>query len=487
MKCPKCGKELQKGAKFCQTCGNRIEEPSDSHENNPKKKRKYLIPLTALVLVIAIGAVVLVCSGMFKKEETEIEKVQQGFEDYFDLENHVSEVISSYKNAEGYIEKDSLNDSISAVGNYAKELYDSKEIKDYEVTEGESVWIQFNSGVEYIYIPSVEGMDSSTVSTYQPCLAMYHSELQKLGVDCVDGAANCVENVLNEYRFKHNYDNDAISLDVLKNMGENEIVIWHGHGGYNRKTHSVLQTGLKLDEARFLLDPVYYIQNMGYTDDYLTGRILCTSSGYACVTYKFFDKYLPNMNSDIVYLGACSSGKDDVLANTFINKGAKTVIANTEIIPTVYNLNMISAVFSELTIPLDNKYQDVQTALARAKDTNADIYERTECIADVRIWGEKGTRLSEEEITAENGTEGSIEGPLPESEDVRAVVGNGNYSVGCDGGTYYWKYSSSNIDPVYTLVFEDKNGDIKQLYDGTSRSEIYSLHDMLVVNQKTVD
>lgn len=436
MKCPKCGKEIEDGSKFCILCGSRIVEKLEINPKTPKKKKKKLIPLfVTIALVIVIGTVGLVFSGVFNKEKTDNEKVQQGFEDYFDIKNHVSELTLDYKNSEGYIDKNSINDSILVVGEYAKELFENKKIKDYEVTDGKSVWVQFNSGVEYIYIPLVEGMDSSTISTYQPCLAMYSSELQELGSKCVDGAANEIQNVLSEYSFKNNYDNETISLDLLKSIGTNEIVIWHGHGGYNTKTHSVLLTGLKLDEEKFLLDPIYYIQNLGYTNDYLTGRILCSDSGYVMVSYKFFEKYLEDLSSSIIYLGACDSGKDDVLVNTFVNKGAKSVIGNTEEIPTEYNLKMISSVFNELVSLSDKKYQDIKTALVKAKNTNKDVFDKTGCIADVKIWGHEDTRLSNEEVQVEYKAEDLIHKSISEIIDI--MGGDFEVEYGGDKLVYY--------------------------------------------------
>lgn len=447
MKCPKCGKEIEDCSKFCVLCGSRITERTDSNTKTPKKKKKHLIPLfIAIALVVAIGAVGLVCSGVFNKEKTESERVQQGFEDYFDVKNHVSELTLDYKNSEGYIDKNNINNSILAVGEYAKELYKNKKIKDYEITKEKSVWIQFNSGVEYIYIPLVEGMDSSTISTYQPCLAMYSAELQELGSKCVDGAASKIETVLNEYSFKNNYDNETISLDLLKNIGSNEIVIWHGHGGYNTKTHSVLLTGLKLDEEKLLLDPIYYIQNLGYTNDYLTGRILCSDSGYVMVSYKFFEKYLEDLDSSIIYLGACDSGKDDVLVNTFVNKGAKSVIGNTEGIPTEYNLKMISSVFEELVSLSDKKYQDIKTALEKAKTSNKDVYDKTGCIADVKVWGNANTRLSDEEVQDEYKAEDLIDKSIPEIIDIMG----GDFDVEY-GGEKLVYYTSPTI-----IMYNDK-------------------------------
>ena len=368
-----------------------------------KNKKKILIIAASILLVIGICATVFVmvlCSGVSKSEKVDYEMAKQGLSDYFDTKSHVAEITSEFKDSNGYIKKENIEKTISTVGDYAKSLYEEKKIKDYEITENKSVWFQFNSGVEYIFIPVIEGMDSSTITTYQPCLAVYNADLQSLGTNCVDGSAKKIATEINDYVFENNYDNDSISLDVLKQIGNNQIVIWHGHGGYSKKTHSILQTGLKLDEEKFLLDPIYYIKQIGYTNDYLTGRIICSDSGYVVVTYKFFEKYLSSLNTSIIYLGACDSGKDDVLANTFIKKGAKAVVGNTEEIPTIYNLHMISSVFNELLLSNENKYLSIQVALDNAKKDNAELYRETGCIADVKIWGENSIRLSEKDISS---------------------------------------------------------------------------------------
>lgn len=368
--------------------------------NKKKRKAKFLIIVISALIVLGIGTTIVLCSGFLKTDDTDYEMAEQGFSDYFDIKSHVAEITSTFKNSNGYIEKEDVSKTISTVGDYAKNLYEAKKIKDYEITDDKSVWIQFNSGVEYIYIPAVEGMDSSTITTYQPCLAVYDAELQSLGSNSVDGSAQRITEEIDDYVFENNYDNDSISLDVLKKIGDNQVVIWHGHGGYSTKTHSILQTGLKLDEEKFLLDPIYYIKQIGYTNDYLTGRIICSDSGYVVVTYKFFEKYLTSVNSSIVYLGACESGKDDVLVNTFIKKGAKAVIGNTEEIPTRYNLQMISSVFNGLLLTKDNKYQNIQVALENAKTDNSALYRETGCIADVNIWGENSIRLSEKDVSS---------------------------------------------------------------------------------------
>ena len=256
-----------------------------------KSIKKLIIFLVASIICLIGLAVFFIVKGISFNESSADELVADGFSDYFDVNSQVKDITAEFQMDSGYIGYENVYDAINAVGEYAKKKYDNKEIKDYEITDECSVWIQFNSGVEYMYIPELEECDSSSISTYQPCLKMYDTDMQGKSLECVDGSAEDMNRTIEDYSFENNYDNEEITLDLLKEIGKNKIVIWHGHGGYSKKTHSTLMTSLALDEDSFLLDPIYYISKIGYTDDYLSGRIVCSNSGYVMVTYKFFLTY----------------------------------------------------------------------------------------------------------------------------------------------------------------------------------------------------
>ena len=71
MKCPKCGKEIEDGSKFCILCGSRIVEKPELNPKTPIKKKKKWIPLLiTIALVLIIGTAGLLFSGVFNKEKT---------------------------------------------------------------------------------------------------------------------------------------------------------------------------------------------------------------------------------------------------------------------------------------------------------------------------------------------------------------------------------------------------------------------------------
>lgn len=364
-------------------------------KNNRQKKKAIIITLVVIGVLILVSIVL--CLTVFNKPNKE-QLMKEGLTDYFEINDEVGNIESEFRGKNGYITRDNKEKAISAVGEYAKKLFNDKEIKEYNVTKGQSVWIQFNSGIEYVYVPAVDGMDSSEVSTYQPCLSTYDNDLQKYSQECVDQSAENIQNTLEDYKFTNNYDNSDVDIEKLSDIGKNKIVIWHGHGGYSEKTHSFIATGTMLDRNAFLYDVDYYIKNIRYTDEYLNGELIFTNSGHVAVGYKFFNNHLSNIDGCMIYLGACSSGVDDTLAKAFLDKGASTVIGNSGSICTTYNLSMIKTIYEQMLCDTgsDNHYDTIQTALNFAFDKNGK-YCCEEDKSHPIIFGDNNFRLSNKE------------------------------------------------------------------------------------------
>ena len=58
MFCSKCGKELEKGAKFCDKCGNKVEE---NKEDNKKKNKKLNLSSIFLMIIVLICIIAGIC------------------------------------------------------------------------------------------------------------------------------------------------------------------------------------------------------------------------------------------------------------------------------------------------------------------------------------------------------------------------------------------------------------------------------------------
>ena len=143
----------------------------------------------------------------------------------------------------------------------------------------------------------------------------------------------------------------------------------------------------------------------------------------------FVDSYVPDgsLEHTLLYLGACSSGKDSRLAQAFLNKGAEAVYANSGIIHTVYNLSMINGVAEGLCQTYEGGgFYTVSDALDYAKDKHGAHDTGQYRDTEVRLFTENQSFaldwyedfiLTEREVVLVLDTSGSMNGtPLSETK-----------------------------------------------------------------------
>ena len=297
-------------------------------------------------------------SGPTQKSQQEVEQVAEKFDD----------ISNKYENAQGTVSAANVSKAISEAGSYAKKLCSGGEAVRYEVN-ADNVTCKLKSGLTVVYQPQVEGVDSigsnvaMSVVTMQPCVGTYSQSLAS-NMRLPDNAANAIAAEFSNYSFtsSNNLDNASVSLSRIKSISSNQVVIWHGHGGYSKSLHSFLVTGEEFSWDKWMWDVSYWW-------DCVQDRIVQSSNGRAMITSRYIDKYCGNMNNSLIYLAACQSGKDSTLANAFLNKGAAAVVANSETILTVYNTRMENATLTRMTDvnPSTNNYYTLKEALEAAK------------------------------------------------------------------------------------------------------------------------
>ena len=271
---------------------------------------------------------------------------------------HINEIVTNYTDENGCIEIDEVATVISAVAEYIKQLKDDGTIIWYEVNE-ENILIRFASGFLMAFAPNIKDFQSgsSTVSiaTFQP----FNNTLLYSTVP--DDTAKIIEDELDSYSFDYDYDNDEVTLDEISSVfSDNQVIIWYGHGGHSYKYHSVLATGQNCDiqtNVSHIFDkiskkwPTY--TNKAALSDNTQGVIIPVTTGVLPVakwafTYKFIDKYCNTMNHSFIWLGACESGKDNVLANSFLNKGATAVVGYSDTVIGRYNCGIMKSTIEYL-------------------------------------------------------------------------------------------------------------------------------------------
>ena len=425
MFCPFCGVENPEQAKYCKNCGKLIngektivkfdKEKRIPQKQPPKKTYDGVLRIASPIVSIILCSLIMIGStiglvwennqvyaatgngdnynssttnaakpGKVEYDLEQILKQEVGnikidnevnSEDAIALENEIN-IVASYVSdiktelAVEYprITEYNVEDYMYDLSKYVNELKEQGLIIDYEYSSS-ALSIKLENGGNYVFLPEIEGSDAGAsgnfelkVATYQPCLSSYS------GLDSymkyVDRGAQKIDNKFEKYVFNSddNYDDEEVSANAIASFGEYNVVLWHGHGGHNSEIGSVMVSGIKCTS-----------ENYNKYTSLITSGILYPSDDTYLIGYKFFDLFVEDgaLDNSIIYLGACSSGKDKRLAETLINKGAEAVYANSDTIHTVYNLKMIESVSEGLTkLNNEGRYNSISQALEYAKAKN---------------------------------------------------------------------------------------------------------------------
>lgn len=397
-------------------------------------------------------------------------------EKYFNTTNAIEETAKEYLDENGFVAENKVTELKSAIVNEIKMLISEEKIKSYSV-EDSNIWMELTSGIQYVYIFPIKGAsavgNTGTLSiiTYEPFSNWWETERPDTnqganGEAATDGVARKIESAFDNYQFTHNYDDNAVTLDRVRELGDNQIVLWDGHGGFTSNNHSFIALGEQLDEIAFLLDPIYYLQNLNYTTDYLSGAIICTNlDNRIAIGYKFIEKYVSSMNNSFIYLGACETGKDSVFAEAFLNKGATAVVANSETVLTDYTQAMEREICLKMLEinPQTKQYYTLSEALAYAKQ----IHGRTDGSqynAEVIIFG--GTNANNYRLV-----------------DTADKVSQINYYEVFNGVADTWEmaqqYCESRGGHLATLTSQEENNYVyQQMVDAGYESAYFGLTDV---------
>lgn len=255
------------------------------------------------------------------------------------------------------------------------------------------VYMILNDGLGVHYNVPVEGLansgDEITIYSYQP----YFTEFVEGQEDLLKNGRypdKAVENLCDLKYTKSSANalyNEDVTIEEVKKMRGNSVVLWIGHGGYSTKYHSTLCLSVIYDKTIY----------QKYKTDIEAHRIEVYISGNSykvCLTPAFFEHYLAEgaLENSIIYLGSCHSGEDDVLAETLIAKGADAVYCNTDSVFQQYNNRMCRSIMDYLC---EGETTGQALNRARAKNGAYDnvIFGLVKSHAQVRCAGNSGMTL----------------------------------------------------------------------------------------------
>lgn len=297
-----------------------------------------------------------------------------------------TEIAGKYTDAEGNIIEGKLHLAMNELSSKMEEFKNRNIVKSYTV-DGMDFKVELVNGMTYSYSFGLANTDNvGTMVSVQPYKFdennPYSSEMQALSDAATDGSARRVSGEFEDYTFNSatsgnnlntsndgNYDRHEVTLDNLQVIINEEVVSWHGHGGYDSDVGSFMCTG------EMYTEDIY----SAYEQDISAGRIYLSGDRFL-ITGGFIQKYAGDLSGHLFYMGTCSSAKDMEdgrsnqweLAQEFVNKGA-VVVGNTDTIYTRYNTRMEAAIYEYLCQQdADGNYHTLEEALSYARDLYGD-------------------------------------------------------------------------------------------------------------------
>ena len=404
--CTQCGSEISEGSSFCAHCGRKLsganesakktvstetESSSGSRRKDPRRKGRGPLVASIAAAVVAIVIAVLVVVGLPPSDDDPIDsaseqEAEEAYQAYVEFDEGIDAIDESYRNSEGYHDPESLLDLLDEVEQYG--LAHPEAITSVERTDT-GVSMEMASGIRYEYTPSLEGFleggGAGRIITFEPWwtdvdkVTSLHINIESTGLSTpsgfsqfswVDECGYEVSTVLSEFDFQQedNLNDGEVSLDGLKRIGRNALVIYFGHGAYDPTYGSFLSTGDRYDSD-------FYSR---HKQEFKNHELAVTSSdnriavgpGFFSNTKNFPDGSLEGTD---FFLISCHSLEDTKLASSLVGRGARKVTGFTKSVHVVYGLNMLDGILgiTETTglirVGTDGQYYTYDQSLALAK------------------------------------------------------------------------------------------------------------------------
>ena len=261
----------------------------------------------------------------------------------------------------GFQTEDDVKNAVAAQKSYAKELEAQGVVSSYTADDN-SVYFKFENGLSYLYIAAPEGTDALSTDS-EATISSVETTGRLDSVAAISTVTSAFSATSSKWSASTAKTPSNITLAGLKELGgKQQLLIWAGHGGYNRKTGSVLDTGIDTD----LSDKSQLIEIKN--DRATIVNVAGDDDSHLAITPSFVKRYVRNMGGSVVYLCACSTGEDSQLADAFLDNGATAVFGNTGSISHVYNVAMLQGVLTTFLTPDENgNYPTLSKSLSTAK------------------------------------------------------------------------------------------------------------------------
>ena len=263
----------------------------------------------------------------------------------------------------GFQTEEDVKSAIAAQKSYAKELGAQGVVSSYSADDN-SLYFKFENGLSYLYIAAPEGTDALSTDS-EATVSSVETTGRTDSLAAISTITSAFSATSSKWSASTAKTPSNITLAGLKELGgKQQLLIWAGHGGYNRKTGSVLDTGIDSD----LNDKSQLIEIKN--DRATIVNVAGDPGSHLAIMPAFVKRYVRGMSGSVVYLCACSTGEDSQLADAFLDNGATAVFGNTRSISHVYNVAMLQGVLTTFLTPDENgNYPTLSKSLSTAKRT----------------------------------------------------------------------------------------------------------------------
>lgn len=314
----------------------------------------------------------------------------------------------------GFQTEEDVKNAIAAQKSYAKELEAQGVVSSYTADDN-SVYFKFENGLSYLYIAAPEGTDALSTDS-EATVSSVETTGRSDSLAAISTITSAFSATSSKWSASTAKTPSNTTLAGLKELGgKQQLLIWAGHGGYNRKTGSVLDTGIDSD----LSDKSQLIEIKN--DRATIVNVAGDPDSHLAITPGFVKRYVRGMGGSVVYLCACSTGEDSQLADAFLDNGATAVFGNTGSISHVYNVAMLQGVLTAFLTPDENgNYPTLSKSLSTAKknigDDSAEYLERVGADANfiesqrnvkVKLFG--GTEAGDLKVQADSTSKGKTQ------------------------------------------------------------------------------
>lgn len=250
--------------------------------------------------------------------------------------NSMNEELEKYC-VNGYVPWENKNETLDILYEFALDYIDEHEIVVLEMhKESDSISFLCGDGMSFLIQIPLEGVESSDSNIEIFAIEPFCSA-GDVPLNSFDSNAEYIANKVPFCSYEHRLiDNDMTIEDIINAFSENNIILWHGHGGHNANG-PFLMTNIEYTEDVFIKYP--------YAVDYNQLVLVDNKIG---ISSRFIDEYFNNLDNSFVYLGACHSLETNSLAESFLNKGAELVVGFSDTVYASYDSAVMEKLSKEL-------------------------------------------------------------------------------------------------------------------------------------------